>query len=512
MRRLIIILGDQLNRNSAVFDDFDATQDAVFMAEVPDEAQQVWSHKARIVLFFSAMRHFAEALRHEGGTVHYFGYGTHPYPTLAEALAATLKTHAPQHVVMVPAGAARLNHALAAVCTAHHITLTWCEDRHFIASLSEFTAWAKGKKTLRLEFWYRLLRQKTGLLMHENEPIGGQWNFDHDNRASFDARGPGLLPAPLGFAPDAITQAVISEVNAHFADHPGSLAGFDWPVTPADAEAALVDFIAQRLALFGCYQDAMWTDQPWLYHSKLAAALNLKLIDPLHVCTAAERAYQQGTVPLAAAEGFIRQILGWREYVRGLYHQKGDAWLSMNALNAEAPLPDFFWTGETRAHCLQQTIDQTLQTGYAHHIQRLMVTGLYCLLAGIKPQAVHEWYLAVYVDAVEWVEIPNVIGMSQFADGGLMASKPYIASGKYIDRMSNYCASCPFNPALAVGDAACPFTTLYWDFLDRHETRFANHPRLALQVKNLQRKTEAERATIRRQADQWRATHECVGL
>lgn len=505
MRRLIIILGDQLDRHSAVFDDFDAARDAIFMAEVPFEAQHVWSHKARIVLFLSAMRHFAEALRLEGCTVHYFALGTHPHQTLGEALAATLQTHAPQQVVMVPAGAARLNEATARVCQPHQTAFELREDRHFIATLAEFNAWSKGKKSLRLEFWYRQLRQKTGLLMHENEPIGGQWNFDHDNRASFDARGPGLLPAPLGFAPDAITHAVMIDVNAHFPDHPGELTGFDWPVTPAQAQAVLRDFIEQRLALFGQYQDAMWTDQPWLYHSKLAAALNLKLIHPLQVCQAAERAYQEGTAPLAAAEGFIRQILGWREYVRGLYHQKGDAWLTMNALDAEAPLPDFFWTGDTPAQCLQQTIGQTLQTGYAHHIQRLMVTGLYCLLAGVRPQAVHEWYLAVYVDAVEWVEIPNVIGMSQFADGGLMASKPYIASGKYIDRMSNYCARCPFKPEVAVGDTACPFTTLYWDFLDRHEARFAHHPRLALQVKNLQRKTEEDRAAIRARANQWRA-------
>ncbi|MGC8697423.1 MAG: cryptochrome/photolyase family protein [Halothiobacillus sp.] len=507
MRQLIVILGDQLDRHSAVFDDFDAANDAVFMAEVPFEAKQVWTHKARITLFLSAMRHFAEALTFDGVRVHYWALGSHPHQTLAQALSATLKTHTPAKVVMIPAGAARLNTELAMVCQQHTIALEWREDRHFIATLAEFDAWSQGKKSLRLEFWYRLLRQKTGLLMQEREPIGGQWNFDHDNRGAFDTRGPGLLPAPIGFAPDATTQAVLREVALHFSDHPGELAVFDWPVTPDEADAALDDFITHRLPLFGQYQDAMWTDQPWLYHSKLAAALNLKLIRPLDVCQAAERAYQMGAVPLAAAEGFIRQILGWREYVRGLYFQKGDAWLQMNALNATAPLPDFFWTGDTPARCLAQTLGQTLQTGYAHHIQRLMVTGLYCLLSGINPEAVHAWYLAVYVDAVEWVEIPNVFGMSQFADNGVMASKPYIASGQYINRMSNYCAGCAFKPAVAVGDSACPFTTLYWDFLDRHEARFENHPRLALQVKNLQRKTQEERAAIRAQANHWRAGH-----
>ena len=507
MRQLILVLGDQLNRHSAVFDGFDAARDAVLMAEVPAEATQVWSHKARIVVFLSAMRHFADELRQAGRCVHYFALGTHPHQSLAGVLRAMLQTHSPERVVMVPAGAQRLNSDISAVCAAQSIALDLREDRHFIATRAEFHRWANGKKTLRLEYWYRLLRQKTGLLMAEDAPIGGQWNFDHDNRGSFDARGPGLLPEPLRFLPDAITQAVILDVHAHFADHPGELAAFDWPVTPAEAEAVLSDFIAHRLVLFGQYQDAMWTDEPWLYHSKLSAALNLKLIHPLRVCQAAEQAYQQGAVPLAAAEGFIRQILGWREYVHGLYNHCTGDWLAMNALGATNPLPDFFWTATTPAHCLNQTISQTLKTGYAHHIQRLMITGLYCLLAGVNPRAVHEWYLAIYVDAVEWVEIPNVIGMSQFADGGLMASKPYIASGKYIDRMSNYCAGCPFNPEVAVGANACPFTTLYWDFLDRHEHRFANHPRLALQVKNLQRKTPEDRAAIRAQAKKWQAQH-----
>ncbi|MDY0146844.1 MAG: cryptochrome/photolyase family protein [Halothiobacillus sp.] len=500
MRQLIVVLGDQLNRNSAVFDVFDPDQDAVFMAETTGEAAHVWSHKHRIALFFSAMRHFAATLRSEGITVHYAQIGSHSHGELADALAAAIVAHRPQQVIWVSAGAERLNHALKATCDRHTVRWSIYPDRHFIATENQFSDWAKGRKSLRLEYWYRQLRQQTGLLMEDDQPIGGIWNFDAQNRATFDARGPGLLPSPLGFPADAITQQVIETVERHFPEHPGALDGFDWPVTPEQAEAALADFITHRLPLFGHYQDAMWTDEPWLYHSRLSAALNLKLIDPATVCRAAEAAYHQGQVPLAAAEGFIRQILGWREYVRGLYANYGDQWLDMNALDARHDLPDFFWTGDTSAHCLSQTIGQTLRTGYAHHIQRLMVTGLYCLLAGVRPRAVHEWYLAVYVDAVEWVEIPNVIGMSQFADGGIMASKPYIASGSYIDRMSNYCANCPFNPKEAVGAKACPFTTLYWAFLDRHEKRFARHPRLALQVKNLQRKSAEERALIRAQA------------
>jgi deoxyribodipyrimidine photolyase-related protein len=264
----------------------------------------------------------------------------------------------------------------------------------------------------------------------------------------------------------------------------------------------LDDFIKHRLALFGAYQDAMWTDEPWLYHAHIASALNLKLLSAQEVVSAAEQAYDDGTAPLAAVEGFIRQILGWREYVRGIYWMNMPDYLERNALNSTARLPEFFWTGETEMNCLRETIQQTLQTGYAHHIQRLMVTGLYTLLAGIHPRAVHEWYLSVYVDAVEWVELPNVLGMSQYADGGVMASKPYAASGKYIDRMSNYCKGCRFDPAKSTGENACPITTLYWDFLMRHEALLAKNPRMVMQVRNLGRLSAADRKVIRVQASQ----------
>jgi deoxyribodipyrimidine photolyase-related protein len=309
----------------------------------------------------------------------------------------------------------------------------------------------------------------------------------------------------MRFPPDAITREVIALVESRFASHPGKLEAFDWPVTPADARAALEDFIAHRLADFGTYQDAMWTREPWLYHSRIAAAMNLKLLDPRDAIAATERAYRAGRVPLASAEGFIRQILGWREYVRGLYWLYMPAYAEGNALGAQEPLPVFYWTGETEMACLRDAIGQTLTYGYAHHIQRLMVTGLYALLLGIEPKAVHEWYLAVYVDAVEWVELPNTIGMALYADGGIMASKPYVATGKYIDRMSDYCKGCRFDPAQSTGETACPFTTLYWDFLMRHEPMLAKNQRMALQVKNLKRLSADQRTTIAARAQTIRA-------
>jgi deoxyribodipyrimidine photolyase-related protein len=307
------------------------------------------------------------------------------------------------------------------------------------------------------------------------------------------------------FEPDTTTRAVLDLVNTRFAAHPGSLASFDWPLTPEDAEVALNDFIEHRLPLFGQYQDAMWTGEPWLYHSRISAAMNLKLLDPRRVIAAAIEAYQREQAPLAAVEGFVRQVLGWREFIRGMYWLRMPAFLEDNALDAHEPLPGFYWTGDTDMCCLSESIGQTLEHGYAHHIQRLMVTGLFAQLVGVEPKQIHAWYLAVYVDAVEWVELPNVLGMSQYADGGRMVSKPYVASGKYIERMSNYCAHCPFDPAKATGPKACPFTTLYWDFLAQHRTSFERHPRTALQWKNLARKSESEITDIRGAAATLRA-------
>lgn len=384
----------------------------------------------------------------------------------------------------------RVLRALRAVVAASGVSLEIRDDRHFFSTVREFAAHAQGRKQLRLEYWYRVLRQKTGILMQAGKPLGGLWNFDADNRAAFSAEEPGKVPKRSHFAPDAITSEVLALVSSRFARHPGSLTSFGWSVTREQALVALQAFIDERLPYFGKFQDAMWSGQAWLYHAHLSSSLNLKLLSAREVVQAAEAALRANTAPLPAVEGFIRQILGWREYVRGVYWTRMPDYLASNALDAQAALPEFYWTGETEMACMRDAIGQTLQHGYAHHIQRLMVTGLYALLLGVRPQEIHAWYLSMYVDAVEWVELPNTLGMSQFADGGIMASKPYAATGKYIQRMSNYCQGCRFDPAEAVGDKACPYTTLYWDFLIRHETRFANHPRMALQIKNLARLTE----------------------
>ncbi|WP_082432774.1 cryptochrome/photolyase family protein [Thiohalorhabdus denitrificans] len=495
------MLGDQLDREAPLLKKLDPARDAVWMAEVPGEAEAVWSHKVRIALFLSAMRHFRDDLAAWGMTVHYWALGEHPHPSLQATLAAELSASPPSVIRVTQPGEHRVLQALRATASAMGVPFEVWPDQHFLFGDDFFGSWATGRKALRMEHFYRTARRATGVLMEGDEPAGGHWNFDTENRKTFGRHGPPPVPTPSSFPPDAVTRQALKAVETHFPDHPGSLARFDWPVTPTQARSALAEFVAHRLPHFGAYQDAMWTGEPYLFHSRLSAALNLKLIPPREALSAAEAAYRNGLAPLASVEGFARQIMGWREYVRGLYWRNMPDWLDWNVLGAEAPLPAFYWTGDTAMACLQATIGQTLERAYAHHIQRLMVTGLFALLAGVQPRAVHEWYLAVYADAVEWVELPNTLGMSQYADGGLMASKPYVASGRYIQRMSNYCRNCPFEPGQTTGEGACPFTTLYWAFLDRHRERFAGQPRTALQWRNLQRLSASEVRAIRSEAD-----------
>ena len=476
-------------------------QDAVWMAEVDEESKHVMSSKQRTSVFLSAMRHFAQSLREKNWPVIYRLLDANDnMGTLAGELDKAIRQYKPQGLVMTAPGDWRVLQCLRGVAAQHGLNLELQDDSHFFSTVRDFAQHMEGRKQIRLEYFYRELRQKHGILMDGKKPVGGQWNFDADNRGSFGKNGPGQIPAPTRFEPDEITRSVMALVNQRFAKHPGKLDSFGWPVTRPQALQVLADFIQHRLPHFGQYQDAMWEGEVWLYHSHLACSLNLKLLNPREVVTAAENAFHSGQAPIEAVEGFVRQVLGWREYVRGIYWTQMPDYLKRNSMQALAKLPGFYWTGDTEMACLRDAIGQTLKHGYAHHIQRLMVTGLYALLYGVHPKEVHEWYLAVYVDAVEWVELPNTLGMSQYADGGLMASKPYVASGKYIDRMSNHCKGCRFNPAQSTGETACPFTTLYWDYLDKHADVLAKNPRMLMQLKNLNRLSDTERSAMREQA------------
>ena len=506
-RNLVLVLGDQLDEQSSALTDFDPQSDRIWMAEVDAESTHVPSSKQRTTLFLSAMRHFAERLRDKGWPVVYRLLDDEQNAgSLAEELALAIRQYRPSQLVMTAPGDWRVWQQLRATAAQHGVPFDIRDDDHFYCTVREFKAHAEGKKQIRLEYFYRELRRKHQILMDGKLPIGGQWNFDADNRGSFGKAGPGALPAPTRFEPNATTLAVMALVNQRFAQHPGSLEHFGWPVTRDQALQVLADFVQYRLPHFGQYQDAMWEGEVWLYHSHVSSSLNLKLLRPREVIAAAETAYHQGLAPLPAVEGFVRQVLGWREYVRGIYWTEMPGYLEQNAMQAQADLPGFFWTADTDMACLRDAIGQTLKQGYAHHIQRLMVTGLYALLFGVHPKQVHEWYLSVYVDAVEWVELPNTLGMSQFADGGLMASKPYVASGKYIDRMSNHCKGCRYNPAVATGATACPFTTLYWAYLSQHADTLAKNPRMLMQLKNLNRLSASQRADIAQQAQVHRAS------
>jgi len=501
MRTLVIVLGDQLDLDAAAFDGFDAARDIAWMAEVAEESTHVWSSKPRIVMFLAAMRHFAQALRAAGRSLHYTELDAPGNRGgLASQLTHDLRTLRPDRLVMTAPGDWRVLQAIRAAARAAKLPLEIRPDRHFFSTVREFAAHARAHGgALRMENFYREQRLRHDILMdpaRPGEPLGGRWNYDADNRESFGSDGPGTLPRRAAFAPDAITRETIAVVEASFASHPGSTRSFDWPVTRADALIALQAFVAKRLAYFGRHQDAMWPDEPWLYHAQLSAALNLKLLNPREVVEAAVAAYRGGDAPLASVEGFVRQILGWREYVRGVYWTQMPDYQNHNALDARQDLPAWYWTGDTDMSCLRDALRQTLDHGYAHHIQRLMVTGLYAQLLGVEPRQVHGWYLSVYVDAVEWAEMPNTLGMSQYADGGLMGSKPYIATGRYIERMSPYCRNCRYDPGLRTGADACPFTTLYWDFLMRHQERLTPHPRVGRQVLHLQRLDAAQRQAV----------------
>lgn len=501
IRHLIIVFGDQLNRDASAFDDFDPEHDAVWMAEIDHESKYVWSHKQRIALFLSAMRHFRDSLLKEGLDVHYTELDeSKQTDKFSNRLTIDFRKLRPRKVIVTHPGEWRILQSLKKVCAEESVELEVRDDKHFYTTLKDFEAHASGRKALRMEFFYRELRKRFDVLMEDGKPVGGDWNYDKENRGSFSQSGPQNVPSGPGHRPDEITKSVIDLVNKRFADHPGKLDSFVWPVTRDEALRDLKKFITQRLPEFGAYQDAMWTEEPWLYHSLLSTSLNLKLLNPREVVAAAVDAYESGHAPLPAVEGFIRQILGWREYVRGIYWANMPEYVERNSMGATEPLPGFYWTGETDLECLRQAVGQTLEHGYAHHIQRLMVTGLYALLLGVDPQQVHEWYLAVYVDAVEWVELPNTLGMSQYADGGLMASKPYVATGSYINKMSNYCKHCPKDPKKKVGGDACPFTTLYWDYLLRHEDTLKSNNRMSLQLRNLNRLDGSARKEISKAA------------
>jgi deoxyribodipyrimidine photolyase-related protein len=494
-RTLHLVLGDQLDHRSPLLERIDPRHDAVLMMEVGRESTDPPSHVQRTVMFLAALRHHALWLHSRGLPVHYVRLDdpSNTQHFSAEIVRAVERSRCEALVVTEP-GDHRVRQEIEAAVRQTGIRLEVYDDPHFLTTPAEFAVWAKGRKQLTMEYFYREQRRRLGVLMEGDQPAGGSWNFDADNRESFTT-APHPRP-PLAFPPDPVTREVAELVARQLPDLPGRFDGFGWPVTRRDALAALDDFVTHRLVSFGTYEDAMWSGQRTLYHSRLSAALNLHLLSPAEVVDSALGVYTAGAAPLPAVEGFVRQIIGWREFIRGVYFLEGPEYADGNGLNAHGVLPEFYWTGTTDLACMADTVGSVVESGYAHHIPRLMVMGNLALLAGVRPRLVSDWFLGMFVDGVDWVTAPNVIGMALHADGGVVGTKPYAASGKYIQRMSNYCDRCSYSVTDRTGENACPFNTLYWDFLIRHREGFRGNHRMAMMLKNVDRLGEAERVAI----------------
>ena len=495
MSTLRLILGDQLSPEISSLKDADKSRDIILLCEVFDEAVYVKHHQKKIAFLFSAMRHFAASLSDAGWNVDYVRLdqdgNSHSF---SGEVARAVERHAPESVIATFASEWRVLTEMRDWENTLPCAVELRDDDRFYCSLDEFATWADGRKQLRMEYFYRELRRKTGILMSGNDPIGGQWNYDAENRG----RAPDGLEVPkhTSFVPDDITNEVLNLVEDRFGDHFGKLRPFEFAVTHEQAAYVLDRFITERLPLFGTYQDAMVEGEPFMFHAHIGLYLNCGLLSPQQAIIAAENAYHAGAAPLNATEGFIRQILGWREFVRGLYWLKMPEYAEQNALEAHRPLPAFFWTADTKMNCLKQCVSETHDHAYAHHIQRLMVLGNFALLAGLSPKEVNEWFMIVYADAYEWVELPNVSGMALYADGGVLASKPYASGGAYIERMSNYCRSCHYKVKQKNGEQACPFNYLYWDFLIRHQDRLSGNARMGMMYRTLAKMSDEKRAAI----------------
>ncbi len=497
MPALRIILGDQLSNEISSLSGINAEEDIVLICEVFAEATYVKHHKKKIVFLFSAMRHFAEELRVEKNyQVEYLKLNDpEPMQSFTQAVEKTLAKHKVDEIIVTSPGEYRVLTEINIWQDLFGIPVDIREDARFLCNQVEFKNWSKDRKNLRMEYFYREMRKKYSILMDGDQPIGGKWNFDLENRKppnpNFD------IPETFSSEPDAVTLDVMQLVEDKFSDHMGVLSDFHFAINAAQAKIALKQFIDERLKYFGDFQDAMIQGKPWMYHSHVGLYLNCGLLSPLECIQAAEQAYHDSHAPLNAVEGFIRQILGWREFVRGIYWNEMPDYASLNFFEAERDLPAFYWDADTKMNCMHQSVKETSQNAYAHHIQRLMVLGNFALLTGIDPVQVNAWFLSVYADAFEWVELPNVSGMALFADGGYLASKPYAAGGGYINKMSNYCKSCSYSVTKKSGPDACPFNYLYWDFLERNRNKLGNNHRIGMMYKVYDRMSEEKKEMIK---------------
>lgn len=499
MKTLRVVLWDQLSPKMSSLESINPQQDTILICETIQECTYVKHHKKKLVFILSSMRHFAKDLEQKGYRIIYTKLDdVLNTGTLEGEIKRAISTEVFDHIIVTWPGEYRLLKILEDLKSSISIPLTIKEDNRFLVAFEEFSAWALTRRELRMEYFYRRMREKYNILMKGKDPVGGQWNFDVENRKV--PKGKYSIPKTYTSQPDAITQEVITLVERNFPNHFGNIVPFHFAINAEQAIQAFERFIAERLKFFGDYQDAMIECEPWMYHSHISFYINIGLLDPLECIKKIEKAYYDGDVSINSAEGFIRQILGWREYVRGIYWLKMPAYKEMNFFEASWSLPDFYWTADTNMNCMKQCITETKENAYAHHIQRLMVLGNFALVAGIDPIAVNEWYLIVYADAFEWVELPNVTGMILFADGGYLGSKPYAASGAYINKMSNYCKNCSYSVDEKSGPKACPFNYLYWNFLDQNRNKLKDNHRLRMIYSVLDKKDQSAIELIRSDA------------
>ena len=495
-----LLLGDQLNRKHSWFKENNKSTLYILM-ECRSETDYVQHHLQKVVGYFMAMRSFGDWLKEQGHEVYYFRLDE---PSNKQSIPENIKfilaaTEARRFEYQLP-DEYRLDKALRQLTAELGISYGIFDTEHFFTTRDEVAALFKGKKTWVMESFYRQMRRKHHVLMTGSEPIGDRWNFDAENRQAVPAgtRFPDP-PLPAHDATEFLTLLQEQGVKTLGSMHDNKL---PWPIQPDEAYTLLHFFIEEMLPNFGAYQDAMTQEHRFLFHSRLSFALNIKLISPQEVVEMAEKAWRQqpDRYPLSAVEGFIRQILGWREYMRGIYWAYVPGYYHLNFFEHDQPLPSWYWTGQTKMNCLKQAITQSLETAYAHHIQRLMITGNFALLAGVQPDEVDAWYLGIYIDAVEWVEITNTRGMSQFADGGIVGTKPYVSSANYINKMSDYCKSCAYKKQLKTGPGACPFNSLYWDFHARHRDKLESNPRIGMVYRTWDKMEQEQQEALRKQA------------
>jgi deoxyribodipyrimidine photolyase-related protein len=496
MTVLRLILGDQLSHTLSNLTDADKAKDVIVMCEVWDEARYVKHHKKKIAFIFSAMRHFALELEEKGYHVRYTKLDDDENAgSFKGEIEHAIGYHQATKIVVTEASEYRVLQDMQTWQDRFDVPVDILNDNRFLCTHEEFSLWANGRKQMRMEYFYREMRRKYNILLDGDKPEGGSWNYDSENRKP--PKEGLVVPDTYTSNVNQITQECIELVEDKFGDHFGAVRPFHFAVTRDQALFALDKFITERLINFGDYQDAMVQGEPWMYHSHLSFYINCGLLSPLECALRAEKAYYEAQAPLNAVEGFIRQIVGWREYVRGIYWLKMPDYAKQNALGATRQLPALYWGEATHMNCLSQCVQETKENAYAHHIQRLMVLGNFALIAGLHPDEVNEWFLIVYADAFEWVELPNVTGMILFADGGVLGSKPYAASGAYINKMSNYCKGCRYSVAKKNGPEACPFNYLYWDFMMRNETTLRGNQRLSMVYRNLDRMDEDKVAAVK---------------